>query len=247
MNTTVANLANNCVHTDGDTAAAIPRYELAAAVGHRGEEPAVDWTLPCRGRSATLPVLLLQGGQEAAKLTHPGWHPARRVVSILPQIHRFLVRKQGRRAGFRPASPIHPPQVCPLAPISGARRLEPAGFYCGRNFGSELGSAVDKSPSDTTLGPGRVVDHHDRLVVKEETKAVVGEVAAKRMQEEHHHQQQQQLQPPPTCLEVPQMLLHPHGMGCHIWRGCHRRGQGWVWQKLRLRQVFAFSALLTLW
>ncbi|RLN22815.1 uncharacterized protein C2845_PM07G30150 [Panicum miliaceum] len=35
------------------------------------------------------------------------------------------------------------------------------------------GSAVDKSPSDTTLGPGRVVDHHDRLVVKEEKKAVV--------------------------------------------------------------------------
>ncbi|RCV28339.1 hypothetical protein SEVIR_5G403100v4 [Setaria viridis] len=52
------------------------------------------------------------------------------------------------------------------------------------------GSAVDKSPSDTTLGPGRVVDHHDRLVVKEEKKAVVGEAAAKRMQEEQHQQQQ---------------------------------------------------------
>nr|CAB3474948.1 unnamed protein product [Digitaria exilis] len=66
MNTTVANLANNCVHTDGDTAAAIPRYErpllcvrlprvaVAAAVGHRGEEPAVDWTLPCRFAAAPL-------------------------------------------------------------------------------------------------------------------------------------------------------------------------------------------------
>lgn len=85
----------------------------------------LDPPLPvaCRwwsGRSATLhcaPVLLLQGGQEAAKLTHPGtFH---RVVSILPQIHRFPARKQGRRARFRPASPIHPPQVRPLATISG--------------------------------------------------------------------------------------------------------------------------------
>lgn len=63
------------------------------------------------------------------------------------------------------------------------------------------GSAVDKSPSDTTLGPGRVVDHHDRLVVKEEKKDVAREAAAKRMQEEHHHHQQQpQQQPPPPVL-----------------------------------------------
>ena len=56
------------------------------------------------------------------------------------------------------------------------------------------GSAVDKSPSDTTLGPGRVVDHHDRLVVKEEKKAVVGEAAAKKMEEEQHQRQRQQHQ-----------------------------------------------------
>lgn len=61
------------------------------------------------------------------------------------------------------------------------------------------GSAVDKSPSDTTLGPGRVVDHHDRLVVKEDKKAVVGEAAAKRMQEERHHHHQQQ-PPPPVSM-----------------------------------------------
>lgn len=59
------------------------------------------------------------------------------------------------------------------------------------------GSAVDKSPSDTTLGPGRVVDHHDQTVVKEEKRTVVGEVASKRMQEnQHQHQQQQQQQQP---------------------------------------------------
>jgi hypothetical protein len=67
------------------------------------------------------------------------------------------------------------------------------------------GSAVDKSPSDTTLGPGRVVDHHDRLVVKEEKKAVVGEAAAKRMQEEQHQWQQQQPPPlPPQSVSVSQ-------------------------------------------
>jgi len=64
------------------------------------------------------------------------------------------------------------------------------------------GSAVDKSPSDTTLGPGRVVDHHDRLVVKEEKKAVVGEAAAKKMQEEQH--QRQQPPPPPQSVSVSQ-------------------------------------------
>ncbi|KAG2602271.1 hypothetical protein PVAP13_5KG668400 [Panicum virgatum] len=64
------------------------------------------------------------------------------------------------------------------------------------------GSAVDKSPSDTTLGPGQVVDHHDRLVVKEEKKAVVGEAAAKKMQEEQH--QRQQPPPPPQSVSVSQ-------------------------------------------
>lgn len=57
------------------------------------------------------------------------------------------------------------------------------------------GSAVDKSPSDTTLGPGRVVDHQDRVVVKEEKMVVVGEAAAKRMQDE-----QQQTPPPPVSV-----------------------------------------------
>jgi hypothetical protein len=71
------------------------------------------------------------------------------------------------------------------------------------------GSAVDKSPSDTTLGPGRVVDHHDRLVLKEEKKAAVGEAAAKRMQEEQH---QQQLLPlpalqPPLPVSVSQTAV----------------------------------------
>ncbi|WVZ67998.1 hypothetical protein U9M48_016997 [Paspalum notatum var. saurae] len=59
------------------------------------------------------------------------------------------------------------------------------------------GSAVDKSPSDTTLGPGRVVDHHDRLVVVEEKKLAAGEAAAKRMQEE------QQPPPPPPPPQPP--------------------------------------------
>ncbi|AQK99214.1 hypothetical protein ZEAMMB73_Zm00001d012257 [Zea mays] len=69
------------------------------------------------------------------------------------------------------------------------------GGFCSKE------SAVDKSPSDTTLGPGRVVDHHDRLVVKEEKKAVVGEAAAKRIQEEQH-QQQRQPAPPPLHVSV---------------------------------------------
>ena len=74
------------------------------------------------------------------------------------------------------------------------------GGFCSK------GSAVDKSPSDTTLGPGRVVDHHDRLVVKEEKKAVVGEAAAKRTQEEQH-QQQQQPAPPPLPVSVSQAAV----------------------------------------
>jgi hypothetical protein len=46
------------------------------------------------------------------------------------------------------------------------------------------GSAVDKSPSDTTLGLGQVLDHHEHGLVKEEKKTVVGdEAVAKRTQE----------------------------------------------------------------
>ncbi|CAD6228932.1 unnamed protein product [Miscanthus lutarioriparius] len=76
------------------------------------------------------------------------------------------------------------------------------GGFCSK------GSAVDKSPSDTTLGPGRVVDHHDRLVVKEEEKAVAGEAAAKRMQEEQHqHQQQQQPAQPPLPVSMSQAAV----------------------------------------
>ncbi|XP_062207620.1 protein PSK SIMULATOR 1-like isoform X2 [Phragmites australis] len=59
------------------------------------------------------------------------------------------------------------------------------------------GSAVDKSPSDTTLGPGRLVDHHDRVVVVEEKKTMQGEAAAKRMQEE-----QQQVQQPVSVSQT---------------------------------------------
>lgn len=75
------------------------------------------------------------------------------------------------------------------------------GGFCSK------GSAVDKSPSDTTLGPGRVVDHHDRLVVKEEKRAVVGEPAAKRMQEGQHQQQQQQPAPPPLPVSMSQAAV----------------------------------------
>ncbi|PWZ30046.1 hypothetical protein Zm00014a_002471 [Zea mays] len=75
------------------------------------------------------------------------------------------------------------------------------GGFCSK------GSAVDKSPSDTTLGPGREVDRHDRLVVKEEKKAVVGEAAAKRMQEEQQQQQQQQPAPPPLPVSVSQTAV----------------------------------------
>jgi len=82
----------------------------------------------------------------------------------------------------------------------GWRGTNEMGGFCSK------GSAVDKSPSDTTLGPGRVVDHHDRLVVKEEKKAVVGEAAAKRTQEEQH-QQQQQPAPPPLPVSVSQAAV----------------------------------------
>lgn len=84
----------------------------------------------------------------------------------------------------------------------GLRGTNEMGGFCSK------GSAVDKSPSDTTLGPGRVVDHHDRLVVKEEKKAVVGEAAAKRMQEEQHqHQQQQQPAQPPLPVSMSQAAV----------------------------------------
>uniref|UniRef100_A0A0D3EWV1 DUF668 domain-containing protein n=1 Tax=Oryza barthii TaxID=65489 RepID=A0A0D3EWV1_9ORYZ len=66
------------------------------------------------------------------------------------------------------------------------------------------GSAVDKSPSDTTLGPDRVVRGHERGgagvgVGKEERKTVAREAAAKRIQE----QQQQQRQQPASVQEAP--------------------------------------------
>ncbi|GJM92415.1 hypothetical protein PR202_ga08889 [Eleusine coracana subsp. coracana] len=55
------------------------------------------------------------------------------------------------------------------------------------------GSAVDKSPSDTTLGPGRVLDHHEHGLVKEEKKTVAGdEAVAKRAQEQLQPPQQEQ-------------------------------------------------------
>uniref|UniRef100_A0A0E0FWE2 DUF668 domain-containing protein n=1 Tax=Oryza nivara TaxID=4536 RepID=A0A0E0FWE2_ORYNI len=67
------------------------------------------------------------------------------------------------------------------------------------------GSAVDKSPSDTTLGPDRVVRGHERGgagvgVGKEERKTVAREAAAKRIQEQ---QQQQQRQQPASVQEAP--------------------------------------------
>lgn len=111
MNTTVDNLRNHCVHTDGDTAAAIPRYErqllcvrlprvaVAEEVGHRGEEPAVDWTLPCR--------LLAAGGVDA------------RLRSIAPPFYSF---KGGKKLQSLPtlapcpSCRLHPP---PNPPIPG--------------------------------------------------------------------------------------------------------------------------------
>ena len=67
------------------------------------------------------------------------------------------------------------------------------------------GSAVDKSPSDTTLGPDRVIRHdHERGAVKEEERkpTVVEEAAAKRT----HEQQQPQQQQPPQQHQQPQRL-----------------------------------------
>ncbi|KAK1687276.1 hypothetical protein QYE76_048124 [Lolium multiflorum] len=65
------------------------------------------------------------------------------------------------------------------------------------------GSAVDKSPSDTTLGPDRLI--HDRGAAKEDRKSVVlEEAAAKRTHEQQPPQQQQapqQQQPPVLDLE----------------------------------------------
>ncbi|XP_051226384.1 protein PSK SIMULATOR 1 [Lolium perenne] len=69
------------------------------------------------------------------------------------------------------------------------------------------GSAVDKSPSDTTLGPDRVIHDHDRGAAKEDRKTavVLEEAAAKRTHEQHPPQQQQapqQQQPPVLDLET---------------------------------------------
>jgi hypothetical protein len=127
MNTIVANLSlNNCVHTDGDTAAATPRERpllcvrllrvaVAVAVGHRGAcacsglDPPLPQLRWWSGRSATPPRgprSTPPRRQEAAKFTHP----AHRVVSILPQIRQFSVRKAG------PSRPI----PCRLADPSAA-------------------------------------------------------------------------------------------------------------------------------
>jgi hypothetical protein len=60
----------------------------------------------------------------------------------------------------------------------GSGAAEEMGGLCS------TGSAVDKSPSDTTLGLGQVLDHHEHGLVKEEKKTVVGdEAVAKRTQE----------------------------------------------------------------
>ncbi|XP_047053979.1 protein PSK SIMULATOR 1-like [Lolium rigidum] len=71
------------------------------------------------------------------------------------------------------------------------------------------GSAVDKSPSDTTLGPDRVIHDHDRGAAKEDRKAaaVLEEAAAKRTHEQQQPQQQhqqapQQQQPPVLDLDT---------------------------------------------
>jgi hypothetical protein len=72
------------------------------------------------------------------------------------------------------------------------------GGFCSK------GSAVDKSPSDTTLGPDRVI--HERGGVKEERKTVaVEEAAAKRTHEQQQPQQHQQQ--PPQRQQVQQQHL----------------------------------------
>lgn len=82
--------------------------------------PVAAGGVDARLRPIAPPFYSFKGGKIARSCkAYPPWHLAHRVVSILPQIHRFPARKQGRRARFRPASPIHPPQVRPLAPISG--------------------------------------------------------------------------------------------------------------------------------
>jgi len=306
--------SNNCVHTDGDTAAATPRYErpllclcvrllrVAIAAGSGSWSPWTwslqwtgDWTLLAAAvplvewtRGYSVLSILLEGKEEQSSPTLPIGH---RVLSLASPNPPTPFERIGCCARFRPASPIHPPQVCSLAPISGKHaflrrkslvlrrnfvpfcwlgdfswllqvggftawkfstavgtfvpswfifawiglvrmggggagirnvwvrgRWEPpvgtGGLGLGLRGTNEMGgfcskgSAVDKSPSDTTLGPGRVVDHHDRLVVKEEKKAVVGEAAAKRMQEEQHqHQQQQQPAQPPLPVSMSQAAV----------------------------------------
>lgn len=61
---------------------------------------------------------------------------------------------------------------------------------------------MDKSPSDTTLGPDRVIHQHERGAVKEERKTVVEEAAAKRMHEHEQQPQQQPQQQSPPVLET---------------------------------------------
>ncbi|VAH82388.1 unnamed protein product [Triticum turgidum subsp. durum] len=68
------------------------------------------------------------------------------------------------------------------------------GSFCSK------GSAVDKSPSDTTLGPDRVIHHHERGAVKgEERKTVAEEAAAKRIQHQQQQQQPQRISVPETA------------------------------------------------
>jgi hypothetical protein len=81
------------------------------------------------------------------------------------------------------------------------------------------GSAVDKSPSDTTLGPDRIIHHdHDRGAAKEDTKSVVLEEAAAKRTHEQPQQQQapQQQQPPVLDLETASAA---GGAGAAPWDG----------------------------
>lgn len=105
----------------------LPRVAVAEEVGHRGDEPAVDWTLPCRLlaaggvdarlRSIAPPFYSFKGGKKLQSL--PTLAPSIVSSPSSPKSTDSPARKQGHRARFRPASPIHPPQVRPLAPISG--------------------------------------------------------------------------------------------------------------------------------
>uniref|UniRef100_A0A453G1M1 DUF668 domain-containing protein n=1 Tax=Aegilops tauschii subsp. strangulata TaxID=200361 RepID=A0A453G1M1_AEGTS len=86
------------------------------------------------------------------------------------------------------------------------------GSFCSK------GSAVDKSPSDTTLGPDRVIHHHERGAVKEERKTAAEEAAAKRM---HEQPPQQHQQPPQHQQPVPETAASgaSAGAGSAPWDG----------------------------